>query len=222
MSDIKVVEKITEDEFRNLYMGEKIDLGVEDFGFCLKGELTDEEEKELSEIEKKIEDLCGKMHTLRRDGENVIINDISVPKELSKRQEELEDKIYSKFEYAAPGYMDETMKIAKENDRDIHIPKGSRMYYDYPLSCVVVVEIQRDLEKSSEFIKAFCEGYQEIYALEKDSSKIKEGNIPGMLNRVTTNGCFGIWGHGIGDLVLEEVYVYKDGDIYRIEFSIGS
>jgi len=225
MSNIKVLKKITDDELKDLRSswGEELDISVEDLGFCRKNELSEDEEKELADINKKIDDLCGPMHSMSVSVEGIeTINGIDVPQEWSKRKDELENKIYSDFAYAAPGYVDETMETARENDSALHIPKGTKMYYDYPLSCVVVVEIQKDLEASSEFIQAFCDGYQEIYALERDSTKIKEGKIKGMMNRNRTDGCFGIWGHDIGDLVLEGIYFYKDGDIYQVEFSIGS
>lgn len=224
MSDIKVLKKITDEEFNELKgsWGDELDISVQDLGFCRKNELTEEEEKELAAIEEKIENLCGHMHSMSRSDGIVKINGIDVPKEWSDRKEELEDKVYSDFQYASPGYIEKTMETAKKNSSDLHVPKGTRLYYDYPLSCVVVVEIQRDLENTADFIQAFCDGYREIYALEKDSSKIKEGNIEGMLNRNKTDGCFGIWGHSIEDLVLEEVFFYKDGDIYQVDFFIGS
>lgn len=224
MSDIKVLKKITNEEFERLKESweEELDISVQDLGFCIETELTEEEDKELKEIKKKINDLCGPMHSMSVSGGIEKINGIEVPKEWSKRKDELEDKIYSEFRHASPGYIEETMEIAKKNNSSLHIPKGTKMYYDYPLSCIVVVEIQRDLESTSEFIQAFCDGYQEIYALEKDSTKIKEGKVKGMLNRNKTDGCFGIWGHDIGDLVLEDISFYKDNDIYQVEFFIGS
>lgn len=224
MCDIKVIEKITNEEFkrRKETWGDGRDVELHEYGFCIVNELSEKEEKELEELETKIKDLCGPTKTATYSKDKEIINGVEVPTEWTKRKKELENKQYSDFRYAEPGYVEETMEIAKKYSKKLHIPKGTRMYYDYPLSCVVVVEIQRDLEESYEFIQAFCDGYQEIYALERDSSKIKEGLIPGMLNRNRTDGCFGIWGHGIEDLVLEGVCIYKDGEIYQVDFYIGS
>ena len=225
MCDIKVVEKITDEEFekrKDSWGDDGLNISVQDLGFCIKAELSEEESKELEEIENKIKELCGPMKSMTCYGGKEIINGIEVPVEWTKRRDELNDKVYSEFCYAQPGYVEQTMEIAKKNNRKLHIPKGTKMYYDYPLSCVVVVEIQRDLEESYEFVQAFCDGYQEIYALENDSSKIKEGTISGMLNRNKTNGCFGIWGHCIEDLVLEDISVIPGDGIYHIEFFIGS
>lgn len=49
--------------------------------------------------------------------------------------------------------------------------------------------------------------YKQVYREEDASTKVKPGNIPGMLNRNPTNGKYGIWGHDIGDLVLCSVNV---------------
>jgi hypothetical protein len=43
--------------------------------------------------------------------------------------------------------------------------------------------------------------YQLMYNLEEEDMKEPSTNIPGMLNRASSNGRYGIWGHDIGDLV---------------------
>jgi hypothetical protein len=56
-----------------------------------------------------------------------------------------------------------------------------------------------------ELIDRICELYHEIYNEENSTTTVKPGNIPGMLNRNTTNGKYGIWGHVLSDLVLTSV-----------------
>ncbi len=46
---------------------------------------------------------------------------------------------------------------------------------------------------------AYTIAYQLMYALEEEDDA-DPGHIPGMVNRDTSNGRFGIWGHDIGDL----------------------
>ena len=228
MKDIvKITRKLSRSEFEELSDAWDDDnvlpLELPDFGFCIKAELSEEEQKELDEIYKKISDLGGsKSESYSYTGGVYRVNGVEIPKELMERKERLLDKMYESFQYPAPGQMEETMKTALENNTklDTPIPKGAKMYYDYPLSCVVEAEIQKEIVDSADFIRAFCEGYQEIYNLERDSSKIKEGTIPGMLNRNRTDGCFGIWGHDIDDLVLEDVTFYEEGKF--ITFIIGS
>jgi hypothetical protein len=57
-----------------------------------------------------------------------------------------------------------------------------------------------------QFAELATKTYQMIYKIEED----QEGptpNIPGMYNRQTSNGPFGIWGHDIGDLTIHTLYV---------------
>lgn len=46
------------------------------------------------------------------------------------------------------------------------------------------------------------DAYEEVYETERQTSAVEEGLIPGMYNRVRTNGKYGIWGHELGDLLL--------------------
>jgi hypothetical protein len=51
--------------------------------------------------------------------------------------------------------------------------------------------------------------YKKVYAEEDKSVGKKTDCIPGMFNRDTSNGKYGIWGHHIGDLVLVNAKVSK-------------
>ena len=58
-----------------------------------------------------------------------------------------------------------------------------------------------------DFIELVCKHYHKVYDEENGTSNIKEqlgidAGCGPLLNRITTNGKYGIWGHVIGDLVL--------------------
>lgn len=57
--------------------------------------------------------------------------------------------------------------------------------------------------------------YEAIYAAEDDP-----GHIPGMLNRATSDGPYGIWGHDFSDLFFEGINV--DAEKKIVDFSMGS
>jgi hypothetical protein len=57
-----------------------------------------------------------------------------------------------------------------------------------------------------ELVKFIIDCYQYIYKQE-ESEVGDPGNIPGMLNRARSSGSYGIWGHGLGDLMLHTAYV---------------
>ena len=53
--------------------------------------------------------------------------------------------------------------------------------------------------------------YHEIYDEETKTTNLPVQNIPGMFNRAKTDGKYGIWGHGIGDLILYSMWSNADG-----------
>lgn len=223
---IKITKKITRSDYdalRKKWRRTKtLDLTLPDLGFYIKGELSPIEKKELEEIYQKINDLCGEETCAEYGDGEYRINGVKIPDELWKRKMELLDKIYADVKMCYPADLEESLQIAKDHNKklDKPIPKGARMYYDYPLSFVVIGEIQRDIYDTSDIVLAFCQGYQEIYRLEEDSCKVQPAHLPGMMNRNMTDGCFGIWGHDLGDLVLEGIVFHNSGK--DITFSIGS
>ena len=58
--------------------------------------------------------------------------------------------------------------------------------------------------------------YQYIYQEEEKTSPTTEGQESGLLNRAQTEGRFGIWGHELGDLVLDSVWFDAGEDVYRL------
>lgn len=66
-----------------------------------------------------------------------------------------------------------------------------------------------------ELILKISEKYYEIYNSEEQSATIKtiaRQNRKGLVNRNTTNGKYGVWGHDIEDLDLSSIEVYKTLD----------
>lgn len=86
--------------------------------------------------------------------------------------------------------------------------------FDYPLSNEVDFTFKsKNGFTRKKFYECIVKGYKRIYAAEDDP-----GHIPGMYNRASSEGPYGIWGHDIGDLVVEGVY--KKGKKYYLH--IGS
>jgi hypothetical protein len=93
--------------------------------------------------------------------------------------------------------------------------------YDYPLSRTV--NFQHELIRQMTGLDLLVLGrvdYEQIYREEADSSSVSASRIPGMLNRETTDGKYGIWGHEIENLVFEGIEV--DEGKREITFVIGS
>lgn len=100
---------------------------------------------------------------------------------------------------------------------------------DYPLENVTAIELKSDKKSGftrAELILKISAEYKRIYKEEEASAK--EKTIPvekreGLVNRNTTNGKYGIWGHDLGDLGLSEIIVHKrPGKKTRLELYIGS
>jgi hypothetical protein len=85
-----------------------------------------------------------------------------------------------------------------------------RFVISYPLTRPKHVEyVHEDGSPWSQrqFVEAVVKAYAEVYAEEGDDP----GHLPGMLNRATSTGPYGIWGHDLGDLVLEGATKLDDG-----------
>jgi len=92
------------------------------------------------------------------------------------------------------------------------------IHFDYPLNNPVDFTFtSKKGFTRAEFYKCICKGYKQIYATE-DRDVGKTGNIQGILNRATSRGRYGIWGHHIEDLVIEGIT--KRNNKYYL--SIGS
>lgn len=230
MSLIKITKTIPKDEFLESTLestGKPLEIFLEDLGFCRTAELTDEEEERLDEIEawEDAQIVNGSLRVTFDEEKGVsVYNGTPMPKDFYEDNKRLSEKLYDGFYYLCPADLEGALEVVnKYGDKEFQtpIPKGAKMYFTYPLSCCVVAETTEELKKPSDFVKAFCEAYQEIYTIEDESVKgTKPGHLPGMYNRNRTDGCFGIYGHDLEDLVLEDVSFYDSGR--HITFMMGS
>lgn len=92
--------------------------------------------------------------------------------------------------------------------------------YTYPLS--VEARFSHELTPEMSWVDLLLlakQDYERIYR-EEDEDCGPTGNIPGMLNRASSKGKYGIWGHHLSDLYFEGVKV--DYDTKMVDFIIGS
>ena len=86
------------------------------------------------------------------------------------------------------------------------IPRASiRVAISYPLQEEHVFTLNSNDSAGfwrGELALKIAQLYQQIYAEEDRSSAEPAGTIPGLFNRNRTEGTYGIWGHGLGDLDL--------------------
>ena len=116
--------------------------------------------------------------------------------------------------YVAPGpimpyVLDFEDKEARENlinpDEVVIKDEKITMTITYPLS----VEVNLPLEKKGGFtrldvFKSIYEAYKQIY--EEEEKDIGDpGSYDNLYNRKKSEGKYGIWGHYLGDLVIESV-----------------
>jgi hypothetical protein len=84
---------------------------------------------------------------------------------------------------------------------------------DYPLTNPYHFELRsKNGFTRSQLLKAIIEHYHQIYQEEEASATVKTlpmNERKTLINRNTTNGKYGIWGHDIADLVLTDVSVYE-------------
>ncbi|EFC40831.1 predicted protein [Naegleria gruberi] len=97
--------------------------------------------------------------------------------------------------------------------------------YDYPLSIPARKTFERPVNgfTQRQLVALICRGYKEIYEEEDGSSSItaqpmrdQDPNCS-LINRCSTNGKYGIWGHEIGDLMLHTLCYNSEHDIFTIE-----
>ncbi|AOW02525.1 hypothetical protein LXG23DRAFT_49482 [Yarrowia lipolytica] len=87
-------------------------------------------------------------------------------------------------------------------------PKYVTLILDYPLDDDYEFKIYPDDKRGftrGHLIREIKRHYDRVYAEEEETSTVPVGNIPGMMNRVTTDGNYGVWGHDLSDLALHTV-----------------
>lgn len=85
-------------------------------------------------------------------------------------------------------------------DDNLNLIKNSyKLYIDYPLSVIAVVDLEGIyINSKNELIKYICKIYQNIYEENENSNQ---------------SVSYGIWGHCLDDLVLHTIYIGKNGVI---------
>ena len=96
--------------------------------------------------------------------------------------------------------------------------KEITILYDYPLNGTF--QFKHTTENSDGFTRKelseqIMTKYHQIYKEEEEDEADKISNLPGMLNRQTSYGKYGIWGHHIEDLYLHTLYKDSTG-IYSL------
>lgn len=92
---------------------------------------------------------------------------------------------------------------------------------DYPLSTSYKFGlISKGGFTRAQLINEISKHYYQLYDEEERTATIKTVPMKDrkIYNRNQTNGKYGIWGHDIGDLVLDEIHVYKNatGEVFLI------
>ena len=102
--------------------------------------------------------------------------------------------------------------------------KKYKLIIDYPLHNEFHMEFTTTESGLTrlQLAELVVKSYKFIYESEKKTSTIKEDLIPGMLNRVTTNGDYGIWGHRLEDLTIGYYFLNKSSNIIKITLSVDS
>lgn len=94
-----------------------------------------------------------------------------------------------------------------------------KIEFDYPLTVPAIINFERTGGFTRlELFEAIYFGYKYIYDTE-DGESGDPGMMPGSLNRAPSEGPFGIWGHVMEDLVIEDVIIHNNG---KVELDIGS
>jgi len=92
--------------------------------------------------------------------------------------------------------------------------------YNYPLSSPAMFTHMLTAKMTArDILRLGKADYENIYK-EEDAAVGNTGNIPGMLNRSSSAGPYGIWGHHIEDLYFEGINIDDVNNI--ITFDIGS
>ncbi|MFG6572427.1 hypothetical protein ACGYLO_12540 [Sulfitobacter sp. 1A13353] len=103
-------------------------------------------------------------------------------------------------------------------DEVIMRAKSVEMIIDYPLNKpahLIITDLPEDCLTAHLICKSVSEACHEIYRIEDQGQEVPKTQEAGgitFLNRPSTDGAFGVWGHGITDLVIEIIEVYDEGD----------
>ena len=118
---------------------------------------------------------------------------------------EADDK-FKDFVHVCPGDKEETMKQARRYNTKLPmlLIKGTYLIFDYPLRNPALYRLTEDIIWSEDFIEVFCDCYIDIYQIEEETQVYDD-----LARKQIKPGIFNIYGHDLGDLVLEKVVLDK-------------
>lgn len=113
------------------------------------------------------------------------------------------DKLWSDWVEKDPEYI-KSLNPSEE----ILSPGEYALVIDYPLSKPYreTFTIGKWMTRE-QMVEIIVDRYHKIYNDEDASSTNKAALIPGMMNRVHTDGNYGIWGHTLDDLDLHTIWI---------------
>lgn len=126
------------------------------------------------------------------------------------------DSYYDKNDDFYDETYDKDVKECKPEEVVLPPEQEYTLVIDYPTSTPYKATIKTGKKGMTRIQLAdkVCKHYRKMYAEEDETAGGDPGHIPGMLNRNTSEGKYGIWGHDIGDLILVDATVKKNGEIH--------
>ena len=117
-------------------------------------------------------------------------------------------------EWRTPGHYLYTQGDELENvdENDVVLQRGTYdLVITYPLNNPShnLIDVGGKGMTRRELVNFIVKCYKKIYRDEDKAIGRKTKNIPGMLNRQTSDGPYGIWGHDLGDLILHTANVSR-------------
>lgn len=123
--------------------------------------------------------------------------------------------------FTREGAVDPEEYEEKISDDAVDVKEGNYTFlYTYPLS--VTAKFEHQLTPATSWIDILLlakADYERIYK-EEEGDVGNPGHIPGMLNRASSDGPYGIWGHDFSDLFFERVEVNEED--LTVNFGMGS
>jgi hypothetical protein len=119
-----------------------------------------------------------------------------------------------------PDKLQRSLEFLQDADEKVIDEASVKVVIDYPLAEAHVFDLQApngEYFTRASLASAIAAQYQEIYAAESQTTTVREESIGeyntrldldgprGLMNRVRTDGTYGIWGHVLGDLDLHTV-----------------
>lgn len=124
------------------------------------------------------------------------------------------DELYPEWMHEDEDYVDD---IKNNLPDEVILPPNTEftLKIDYPLSTPFIYKFKTGENGMTreDFVKLCVDSYQFIYDMEEDTSTVMPELIPGMYNRVSTDGDYGIWGHELSDLILCTAQISDDNVI---------